>query len=100
MWISVGISLAMSLVGVLVALHSQDGTRSFRMSRETVLFGVVTTLIMLLGATASLITVGGRDLLWFAKGTLLLTGAFALICTVFGIVRGVRSRTGVWSGSG
>lgn len=55
-------------------------------------FDVVFALIFLFGAAAALLLlIRGLDFLWFAKDALLLTAAFAVICTAFVLIRGLRS---------
>ena len=96
MWISVGVVLAMSLVGALTAAQASKRTaRTTQKSTEIILLGAILTLTFLFGGAAMLLSIRGLAFLWFAKGTLLLTGALAVICTAFGLMRGLRSGSGV-----
>lgn len=96
MWISAGVALAMmSLVATLIVTQAHERPdRSMRKSTETILFSAILALMVLFGTAMTLLLVGGLRFLWFAKASLLLMGAFAVVCIAFSIMRGLRRGNG------
>jgi len=86
--ISIGTSLLAGFFSLLVATRSRKGTPANRDITVSILFGAAFLLILLYLVAAALIAVGGMAYVGLLKAALLLTAAFAVVGTVFGLMRG------------
>jgi len=89
--ISIGTSLLAGFFSVLVAMGSRKGAAVNRDTAASILFGIALLLILLNVIAAALIAVWGMAYVGLVKAALLLTGAFAVVGMVVGLMRGLRS---------
>jgi FtsH-binding integral membrane protein len=84
--ISMGGSLLAGLFGLLVAIRSET-----RDTAVLIFFGIALLLTVLFVIAAGLIAAGGMHYVGVMQAALLLTAVFAVVGTVFGLMRGRRS---------
>jgi hypothetical protein len=89
--ISIGTSLLAGFFGMWVAMRSRKGAAVNRDTTVSILFFIAFLLISLNVIAAALIAVCGMAYLGLLKAALLLTAAFAVVGTVIGLMRGLRS---------
>ena len=90
-WLASAISLLGGAFGLFVAIRSRKDATAQRDTAVSVLFGIAVLLMLLLLIAAALIDLRGMAFAGLLKVALLLTAAFAVVGTVFGLMRGLRS---------
>jgi hypothetical protein len=89
--VSIGTSLLAGVSSVFVAMRSRKNVGVKRDSAVSILFGAGFLLTLLILIAAAPMAVGGMAYVGPLKIVLLLTAVFAVMGTVFGLVRGLRS---------